>query len=289
MPAELHPAKALPRRRSAALQAIAGLGLSAQIGLAIIALYALVAIFAPLIAPFGEAQIVGRPYQAWAAPTYLGTDQLGRDLLSRLIYGARNTIGIALATTALAFAVGMAAGIYSALRSGWRDQLISRLADILLSMPSLIFSLLLLTVFGASAVNLVLILALLDSAKVFRVARASARDVAVMDFIEVARLRGDSGLRIMTREILPNILPTVVAEFGLRFCFVFLAISGLSFLGVGLQPPTADWGSMVRENASLISRGQITPILPAICIAVLTLAVNYVADGWLENRAGGSR
>lgn len=289
MPAELHPTQTRTRRRSAVFQAIAGLGLSAQIGLAIIALYALVAIFAPLIAPFGEAQIVGRPYQAWAAPTYLGTDQLGRDLLSRLIYGARNTIGIALATTTLAFAIGMATGIYAALHSGWRDQVISRLADVLLSMPSLIFSLLLLTVFGASAVNLVLILALLDSAKVFRVARASARDIAVMDFIEVARLRGDRGLRIMTREILPNILPTVVAEFGLRFCFVFLAISGLSFLGVGLQPPTADWGSMVRENAALISRGQLTPILPALCIAVLTLAVNYVADGWLENRAGGSR
>lgn len=255
-------------------------------GITIIAAYAIVVIFAPLLAPFGEAQIVARPYQPWAAPYYLGTDQLGRDFLSRLIYGARNTISIALATTVLAFVFGLALGLLAALRGGWVDNLLSRVADILLSMPQLIFALLLLTVFGSTPVNLILIIALLDSTRVMRVVRAAARDVMVQDFIEAAKLRGDSAFWIMRRELLPNILPPVIAEFGLRFCFVFLAISGLSFLGLGIQPPTADLGSMVRENAGLIAYGDITPILPAAMIALLSVAVNFVADAYLDHISG---
>lgn len=255
-------------------------------GITIIAAYAIVVIFAPLLTPFGEAQIVARPYQPWAAPYYLGTDQLGRDFLSRLIYGARNTISIALATTVLAFVFGLALGLLAALRGGWVDNLLSRVADILLSMPQLIFALLLLTVFGSTPVNLILIIALLDSTRVMRVVRASARDVMVQDFVEAAKLRGDSAFWIMRRELLPNILPPVIAEFGLRFCFVFLAISGLSFLGLGIQPPTADLGSMVRENAGLIAYGDITPILPAAVIALLAVAVNFVADAYLEHISG---
>lgn len=255
-------------------------------GIIIIASYAMVTVFAPVLAPFGEAQIVARPYQPWGAPYYLGTDQLGRDLLSRLIYGARNTISIALTTTMLAFVIGLALGLIAALRGGWVDNVLSRIADILLSMPQLIFALLLLTVFGSTPVNLILIIALLDSTRVMRVVRASARDVIVQDFIEAAKLRGDSAFWIMRRELLPNILPPVIAEFGLRFCFVFLAISGLSFLGLGIQPPTADLGSMVRENAGLIAYGDITPILPAAVIALLAVAVNFVADAYLEHISG---
>jgi len=263
-----------------------GLSGATIFGIVIIATYAMVTVFAPILAPFGEAQIVARPYQSWAAPYYLGTDQLGRDLLSRLIYGARNTISIALATTMLAFVIGLALGLIAALRGGWVDNVLSRIADILLSMPQLIFALLLLTVFGSTPVNLILIIALLDSTRVMRVVRASARDVMVQDFIEAAKLRGDSAFWVMRRELLPNILPPVIAEFGLRFCFVFLAISGLSFLGLGIQPPTADLGSMVRENAGLIAYGDITPILPAAVIALLAVAVNFVADAYLEHISG---
>jgi peptide/nickel transport system permease protein len=144
----------------------------------------------------------------------------------------------------------------------------------------------LLSIVGASVVNLILIIAVLDSTRVFRLSRAVAMNVAVMDYVEAARLQGEKLGWIMSREILPNILPPLAAEFGLRFCFVFLTVSALSFLGVGIQPPTADWGSMVRENATLITYGDITPLLPAGAIALLTVAVNFVVDWFLHKTSG---
>ena len=157
-----------------------------------------------------------------------------------------------------------------------------------MAIPQLIFALVLLSIVGASVVNLILIMAVLDSTRVFRLSRAVAMNVAVMDYVEAARLQGEKIGWIMSREILPNILPPLVAEFGLRFCFVFLTLSALSFLGVGIQPPTADWGSMVRENATLITYGDITPLLPAGAIALLTVAVNFVVD-WFIHKTSGLR
>jgi len=135
-------------------------------------------------------------------------------------------------------------------------------------------------------INLILIIAMLDATRVFRLSRAVATNVVAMEFIEAARLQGQTLLWIMTREVLPNILPPLVAEFGLRFCFVFLTISALSFLGLGIQPPSADWGAMVRENASLITYADITPLLPAGAIALLTVAVNFVVDWFLHKSSG---
>jgi peptide/nickel transport system permease protein len=155
-----------------------------------------------------------------------------------------------------------------------------------MAIPHLIFTLVLLTIFGSSVVNLVLIIAALDATRVFRLTRATGKAVAVLEFVEAARLQGERLGWIMTREVLPNIVAPLVAEFGMRFCFVFLAISALAFLGLGLQPPTADWGSMVRENATLITYGDPTPLLPAGAIALLTVAVNFVVD-WLLHRASG--
>lgn len=161
-----------------------------------------------------------------------------------------------------------------------------------MAIPSLIFALMLLSIFGPSALNLIIIIAVLDATRVFRLTRAVALNVVVMDYIEVARLRGEGLGYIMRREILPNIMPPLVAEFGLRFCFVFLTIASLSFLGVGIQPPTADWGTMVRENASLIQFAEyditaaITPLLPAAAIALLTVAVNFVVDWFLHKTSG---
>ena len=165
---------------------------------------------------------------------------------------------------------------------GGVDQVLGRFIDVLMAIPQLIFALMLLSIVGASVVNLILIIAVLDSTRVFRLSRAVAMNVAVMDYVEAARLQGEKLGWIMSREILPNILPPLVAEFGLRFCFVFLTVSALSFLGVGIQPPTADWGSMVRENATLITYGDITPLLPAGAIALLTVAVNFVVDWFLQ-------
>lgn len=260
--------------------------LTAAFGLLVIGLYVLVALLAPWIAPFGEQEVVGDQYLPWGAPFYLGTDQLGRDMLSRLIYGARNTIGIALVTTAIAFLVGTALGLWAAVRGGWIDQALSRLVDALMAIPALILSLVLLTIYGTSIPTLILVIALVDATRVFRLARSVGEGIAVMDYIEAAKLRGEGTGRLIAREVLPNAMAPLVAEFGLRFCFVFLTISALSFLGLGIQPPAADWGSMVKESSTLIMFGDVTPLLPAACIALLTVAVNFVVD-WQLQRASG--
>lgn len=269
---------------------------SAWIGLVLVGLFAVTAIFAPALAPYPETAVVGPKYHTWAAPHYLGTDALGRDVLSRLIYGARNTVGIALATTALAFLLGTSLGLLAATVGGWADMIGSRVVDILMAIPSLIFALLILTITGTSILSLILVIAVLDSTRIYRLSRAVAQDILTMDYIEVARMRGEGLLWLIGREILPNAAAPLIAEFGLRFCFVFLFISALSFLGLGLQPPSADWGSMVRESAKLISFANfsswqtatfgLAPLLPAGAIALLTIAVNLIVDWVLQISSG---
>lgn len=260
--------------------------LTASFGLIVISAYIVVAIFAPVITPFGEREVVGGEYLPWDDTFLLGTDSLGRDMFTRLIYAARNTVGIAFLTTALAFLLGSIFGLLAATVGGWLDQALSRIVDVLMAIPALIFALLLLTIVGTSITNMILVIAVIDSTRVYRLARAVAMNIVVMDYIEAARLRGEGLWRLIVREILPNASAPLVAEFGLRFCFVFLMISALSFLGLGIQPPTADWGSMVRDNATLITFGDITPLLPAGAIALLTVAVNFVVD-WMLHRASG--
>jgi peptide/nickel transport system permease protein len=209
-----------------------------------------------------------------------------------MIYGARNTVGIAVATTLLSFLIGGSLGLAAAIDRRWIDQVLSRSVDVLMAIPSLIFALVLLSIFGSTVLNLIMIIAVLDATRVFRLTRSVAVNVVVMDYVEAAKLRGEGLGWVMRREILPNILPPLIAEFGLRFCFVFLTIAALSFLGVGIQPPTADWGSMVRENANLLQfaqydlRAGLTPLLPAAAIALLTVAVNFVVDWFLHKTSG---
>ena len=255
---------------------------TALIGLLIIITILLTGLFAPWLAPYGETDVVGPPSLPVGENGFVfGTDEIGRDMLSRIIYGARNTVGIAFLTTALAFTLGAVFGLLAAVKGRWLDQLLSRVVDVLMAIPPLIFALLILTITGTSIMNMVLVIAVLDSTRVFRITRASAMNVGVMEFVEAARLRGEGLWWIIRHEILPNISAPLAAEFGLRFCFVFLFISALSFLGLGIQPPTADWGSMVRENSNLLAFGQITPLVPAFCIAILTVSVNFVVDWFL--------
>jgi peptide/nickel transport system permease protein len=270
--------------------------ISAWFGMIVILIYAFCAIFAPLLAPYGEAQVIGAAYELPSAVNWFGTDQIGRDVFSRVLFGARNTIGIALLTVIISFSIGGTLGVYAALTRGWVDQIISRLVDGLMSIPVLIFALMLLAVFGRSnpypevlgnfPLNLIFILAVLDSTRVFRLARNAALGVVVMDFVEAAKLRGENMRWIVLKEVVPNILPPLIAEFGLRFAFVFLTISALSFLGVGIQPPTADWGSMVAESKTLITYGRAQPLIPAGAIALLTVAVNFVVDWFLQTTSG---
>ncbi|WP_413875016.1 ABC transporter permease [Albidovulum sp.] len=269
---------------------------SAWVGILVILAYAAVAVLAPLLAPFPETAIVGPQYHPWTAPYRLGTDALGRDVLSRLIWGARNTVGIALVTTVLAFLIGATTGFMAVTVGGRFDAVSSRVVDVLMAIPALIFALLVLTVTGTSILALILVIALLDSTRVFRLSRAVAQGILPLDYIEVARMRGEGLFWIIRREILPNAAAPLIAEFGLRFCFVFLFIAALSFLGLGLQPPTADWGSMVRDSAKLIAFANfgswqtatfgLAPLLPAGAVALLTVAVNLVVD-WILTIASG--
>jgi len=260
--------------------------ITAKFGILVILVYGFVAIFAPVLTPYAETEIVGPQFDVWGEQFILGTDGLGRDMLTRLLFGARNTVGIAFITTVLAFVIGGLTGLFAAIYSGWFDQLASRVVDVLMAIPQLIFALMLLTIFGTSIPTLIIVIATLDATRIFRVTRAVSLNVVVLDYFEAARLRGERMFWLCIREILPNIMAPLMAEFGLRFCFVFLMIAALSFLGLGIQPPTADWGSMVRENAVLITYGDITPILPAIAIAILTLGVNFLVDWFLHKSSG---
>lgn len=266
--------------------------ITAWFGMIVVIFYVVMVLFAPIIAPHGEAEVFSQSYAPWGGEHLLGTDQIGRDIYSRLIYGGRNTVGIAFLTTLLAFSIGGALGLIAAIDRKWLDQGISRIVDVLMAIPSLIFALVVLAILDKTTFNLVLVIAVLDSTRVFRLTRAVALNVVVMDYVEAARLRGEGLGWVMRREILPNIMPPLVAEFGLRFCFVFLTIAALSFLGFGIQPPLADWGSMVRENGSLIQFAQfdltagMTPLIPAAAIALLTIAVNFIVDWFLHKTSG---
>lgn len=293
-------------------KALMGAPWSAQLGFVVIAINLFAMAFAPALAPFTETEIVGKVWEPgiWATDcseeavklkgpcwsqfndgrtdgkVWLGTDHIGRDLYTRLLYGARNTITIALIITGLSFVVGMMFGFLAATMRGWVDQIVSRVVDIMMAFPTLIFALIVLSVAGTSIPVLIAVISMLDSTRVFRLSRAVAMDIAVMEYVEAARLRGEGLMWVMWREILPNTLPPLVAEFGLRFCFVFLFISALSFLGLGLQPPDADWGSMVKENSGAISFGVYNPLLPAAAIAFLTIGINLVVDWFLRKAAG---
>ena len=255
---------------------------SAAFGLAVVGIFILVSLFTPWIAPYSESANVGGTWDEPSAKMLFGADQIGRDMLTRMMYGSRMTIGVALAITTLSFLIGILTGLVSAVVGGWVDVFFTRLVDVMLSIPSLIFALIILGVFGSSIPVLILTIAVLDSTRVFRLSRALGMNLTVMEYVEAARLRGEGLWWVITREILPNAWAPLVSEFGLRFCFNFLFIAGLSFLGLGIQPPYADLGGMVRENAGAINFGMMAPIYPATAIALLTVSVNLVVDWMLS-------
>ncbi|WP_095200782.1 ABC transporter permease [Mesorhizobium carmichaelinearum] len=255
----------------------------ALIGIILTALFVLAAVFAPWISPHDNAEIVGDVWQPMSAAHWLGTDNLGRDLLSRMIYGARITLFIAVLATALSFSLGAILGFSAAVFGGWFDTILSRLVDLLMSIPTLIMGLVVLSVLPTNLVTLIMVMGILDSTRVYRLSRAVAVDINVMDYVEAAKLRGEGSAWIIFREILPNALSPLVSELGLRFIYAVLFLSTLSFLGLGVQPPDADWGGMVKENKDGIVFGIGAALIPAAAIAMLAISVNLVAD-WVLNR-----
>lgn len=263
---------AAPRRRSR-------LGLSGTIGLVIVIFWLVMAIAGPFVAPYAAGKVVDPDiFGPITAKFPLGTDYLGRDMLSRVLYGARYTVGLALLSTVFACLAGSLLGLLAAVVGGWFDATLSRLLDALISIPSLLFGLVVVAVFGSSLVVLVATAAVIYMPGAYRISRSLAVNTSAMDFVLVARARGEGTRYIMVEEVLPNIVGPVLADFGLRFVFVILLLSRLSFLGLGIQPPHADWGSLVRENISGLVFAAPAVVVPAIAIASLTIGVNLLID-----------
>ncbi|MDX8497887.1 ABC transporter permease [Mesorhizobium sp. VK4C] len=245
----------------------------------VILAWTLVAIFAPYIIPHPIGDIVDDDYFGpMRQGLWLGSDYLGRDMLSRVLMGARYTVGISLAAVSIACFSGVVLGMIAAVTGGWLDTCLSRFLDAMNSIPSKLFGLVVVAAVGSSIPVLILTLAVIYIPGAYRFARALAVNINTMDFMTVARVRGESTIYLIGSEILPNIIRPVLADFGLRFVFIVLLLSGLSFLGLGLQPPLADWGALVRENIGGLPFAAPAVIVPSLAIASLTISVNLLID-----------
>ncbi|MDH0090338.1 ABC transporter permease [Achromobacter mucicolens] len=255
------------------------LSLAGRIGLGISVFWILIAIFGAWIAPYGALDFGDGPiFGSWTAAHPLGTDFLGRDLLSRILLGARYSIGLALVATLLASVCGTLLALLSVVIGGWLDEGISRVMDSLLILPSKILALLMVAIYGSSLPVLILTAAVVYMPGAYRIARSQALGLNEMEYVTVSRLNGESKMYIACRDILPNMIHPMMADFGLRFVYNVLMLSGLSFLGLGVQPPNADWGSLVRENLSGLASGAPAVLMPAVAIATLTIGANLFID-----------
>ncbi len=269
-------------------------------GVVVLIFWAIIVVIGPMIAPYYEGDILDEElfmvpggdeypdtdFQPPSKIVYLGTDYLGRDTLSRILYGARTTIGISFIATLWAYVIGVTLGIAAAVGSKLLDMTLSRLNDAVLAIPSLMLALVMIAALGSTIPLLILLTGIIYAASVFRIARSLGQEVMVSDFVEAARVRGEGLWWIITREILPNIAMPLATDFGLRFVWIILFISALSFLGLGVQPPMSDWGSMVKENLPGLIYGSIAPIVPSLAIATLTISVNMIVDD-ISAHSGG--
>ncbi|KAE8757729.1 ABC transporter permease [Paraburkholderia madseniana] len=249
------------------------------IGLVLVTFWLIVAFIGPLVAPYKggtltSTEIFGR----YSAAYPLGTDYLGRDMLSRILYGARYTMGLALAAAVLASLIGTFFGLLAAVSGRWVDEILSRLFDALISIPSKVLALVVIAAFGSSIPMLTTVAALAYIPGAFRISRSLAVNLMGLEYVQVARARGEGIFYIARVEVLPNMIHPMLADFGLRFVFIVLLLSGLSFLGLGVQPPNADWGSLVRENIGGLSEGAPAVLMPAVAIATLTIGMNLLID-----------
>lgn len=271
-------ARAALGRRFRAFRAVWG-PLEGKLGIAILLLFAFVIAFGPLLAPYGENEIaVGLPDSGPSAQFWLGTDTLGRDVLSRMLYGGRSVVVIPLLATLLAFLIGGTAGMISGYRGGKLGSVIDRTIDVLISLPYLLVILVVVTVLSTSAVVVIIAVALVFAPRIARVLRGATRQLAVREYVQAAQARGERSLVILWREIAPNMLPTVMVEFATRLTFAIIFVATLNFLGLGLQPPSANWAVMVAENKSAITVNPIEVIAPALAIGAVSLGVSLVAD-----------
>ena len=273
--ATLLPSTATNRKRGL----LAGWSRAGKLGLAVLAFWIAVALGALFLqtSSMGEMSDAG-VFQAMSFQHWLGTDYLGRDMLTRIVAGAPYTIGVALVATVLACGAGALLGLLAAVVGGWFDSALSRVLDTLISIPSKMFALVVIAGFGSSVTLLIAVAAIVYTPGCYRIIRSLAVNINAMDYVVVARARGEGHGYIMRREILPNITGPLLADMGLRFVYALRLLASLSFLGLGVQPPMADWGSLVRENLGVLPMGGVAVLAPALAIATLTIAVNLVID-----------
>nr|WP_315427029.1 ABC transporter permease [uncultured Albidiferax sp.] len=283
------PASGPQARQSRLRRRLAGFGLSGIAGLLVLAFWMLAAVAGPaLLSRELAGSSSGEVFGPIGPAHWLGTDYLGRDMLVRLIDGARYTVGVALLATMLASGIGTTLALLAAASGGMLDATLSRVLDTLTAIPSKMFALIMVAGFGSSVAMLVATAAVIYVPGAFRIARSLAVNINALDYVVVARTRGEGTLYIMLREILPNILGPMLSDLGLRFVYVVLLLASLSFLGLGIQPPAADWGSLVRENIGALPEAGASVIIPALAIASLTISVNLVIDN-LPGRAARER
>ncbi|WP_250441539.1 ABC transporter permease [Caballeronia sp. AZ1_KS37] len=249
------------------------------IGLFIVVFWLVIAFVGPVVAPYkGGAFTSTEVFGSYSAAHLLGTDYLGRDMLSRILYGTQYTVGLALAATVAASVIGTFFGLVAAVSGRWVDEALSRLFDALISIPSKILALVVIAAFGSSIPMLMMVAALAYIPGAFRISRSLAVNIMTLEYVQVAKARGEKLFYIARVEVLPNMIHPMLADFGLRFVFIVLLLSGLSFLGLGVQPPNADWGSLVRENIGGLAEGAPAVLMPAVAIATLTVGVNLLID-----------
>jgi peptide/nickel transport system permease protein len=248
------------------------------VGGALLVFVLLVALLGPFVAPHSPGHPIGIPYEGPTAEAPLGTDFLGRDVLSRVLWGGRSVIVLAGLSVLLAYAGGLAVGLAAGYSRGLLDPVLMRSADVLLSLPALLFLLVLVTGLGSSRTVLVVGVALIQMPLVARIIRSATQTQSVRGFVEAAAARGERTSAILGRELMPNIVPTIAADVGLRLTYAIILVASVNFLGLGLQPPDADWGLMVSENRSGLNLNPLAVLAPATMIALLTIAVNMVGD-----------
>ncbi len=252
---------------------------STQVGIAITGTLVIIAVFGPFFSPYSPTEFVNSPYTSPSSTSLLGTDYLGRDALSRFLWGGWSILGLSTLATVLGVLGGTTVGLAAGYFRNWLDDLLMFLMDTVLSLPSIVFTLLFITTLGPQLWLLVLAVAVTHIPKVARVIRAATLGVAVQSYVEAAEARGEKMTWILVREILPNVTGPLMVEAGLRLTFSIAIIASLSFLGFGLQPPAADWGLMINENRTGLRVQPSVIAGPILAIALLTIGTNMITDG----------
>jgi ABC-type dipeptide/oligopeptide/nickel transport system permease subunit len=261
------------------------------VGTVLLALIAGVALVGPLVAPHSSTAVLGLPGHGPAGGAPLGLDFLGRDVLSRLLDGGRSVLLLGGAATLLIYLVGIGIGLTAGYAQSIADPVLMRTVDVILSFPALLVMLLFVTAFGGGPAVLAGAAALVLFPGVARIVRTATTEVMTKGFVEAAIARGERAPAIMRREVLPNIVAPIVADLGIRFSWAIILIASVNYLGLGLRPPTADWGLMISENREIISTNLLAVLAPAGMLALLVIAVNLIGDAYIRQRgrSGGDQ